>query len=133
MIFLEKRVLLLVFFILSISGIYAQSETDDLTLIMHYFDSFKKLNNSSPSEQVTQLGMENTIYITSESSNHQLNQLGTNNTIEFISFYGRDDLSLEVNQFGQENYIQILGENELIKSMKITQKGSHRILKIRNN
>ena len=133
MILFKKTMLLLGGVVLGVNGIYAQSEADNFKLITHYFESFKKINNSLSVKQVTQVGLENTIYIASKSSNHQLNQLGTKNTFEFISFYGRADLSLEVNQFGKENYIQILGENELIKSMKITQKGSNSILKIRNN
>lgn len=135
MLLFKKTVLLLCMLIFGVSCIYAQSDSEDFMLISHYFESFKNNDQirSSEFEQIVQVGQENTIYISSNSSNHQLNQFGKKNTFEFISFYGRSDTSFEVDQIGNENYIQVLGENELFNKIKIIQKGSNGSLKIRNN
>jgi hypothetical protein len=81
---------------------------------------------------ILQSGNFNYVNINSGTNSQNINQVGDKNSYEFISFYGRDDLNFEAQQIGNNNYIQVLGENSLINNMKIIQKSDFKTITIKN-
>ena len=81
---------------------------------------------------ILQAGNYNSINVKTSTNTQNVNQVGDYNNYEFISFYGRNDLNLEVQQIGNQNFVQILGENSLIDNMKIIQKSNFKTITITN-
>ncbi len=81
---------------------------------------------------VLQNGDYNLIHVKSSINKLSIGQVGDYNSYEFLSYFSRDDLNLEVQQLGSNNSIQILGENSLINNMKIIQKSNYKNITITN-
>ncbi len=91
---------------------------------------YNALNNAEL--HILQSGNYNLINIKTNANSLNVGQLGNYNSYEFISFYGRNDLNFEVQQIGNNNFIQVLGENALINNMKIIQKSNFKTIIITN-
>jgi len=94
-----------------------------------------QLNYNTPNNtelNILQSGNFNVINIKSTENNQNVDQVGDYNSYDFISFYGRTDLNFEVQQVGNNNLIQVLGENSLIDNMKIIQKSDFKTITITN-
>ena len=94
-----------------------------------------QLNYNTPNNtelNILQSGNFNVINIKSTENNQNVDQVGDYNSYDFISFYGRTDLNFEVEQVGNNNLIQVLGENSLIDNMKIIQKSDFKTITITN-
>ncbi len=122
----------------------AQIFYDNEDFVAHYLELFKN-NTANPNnpEQVLspyqkgsvvqQEGVDNYTNLQTKSNAINVKQQGRENFNEFITYYGREDLSIEVLQQGVGNSIQIYGENGLINNMKIIQKANHQDIIITNH
>lgn len=142
--------ILLLVIILSFLNVKAQKTEEDKHLINSYFQNItseqvlafaissnnlvKNSNNFVDARMlnIKQSGNYNLINIKAAVSNQSINQVGNNNGYEFISFYSRDGFNFEVQQLGNDNFIQVLGENSLINNMKIIQKTNAKTITVIN-
>jgi len=148
---MKKFNIISVLFVLVLFSLKSNAQqTDENTLIINrYFQSLNSeqilltennlkyaqsdLNTPNSTEiNILQSGNFNNININSSANNQSIGQVGNYNSYEFISFYGRDDLNFEAQQIGENNLIQILGENSLINNMKIIQKSDFKTITITN-
>ncbi len=91
-------------------------------------------NNVESSVVVVQIGDYNTSEITTSSDNKKqvLIQDGNKNNYEYNSYYSTVETDMKISQEGNNNDIQIFGQNNLTKNMKITQKANNQTIIIKN-
>lgn len=151
----NRNILLIIFLVFSVLSfkINAQQTDENTYIINKYFQNInnseqllgtesKSLNqNQEPINyniankadlNIVQFGNYNYINVKSNSINQDIGQVGNYNNYEFLTYYGRSDLNFEVQQIGNNNYIQVLGENSLIDNMKIIQKSDFKTITITN-
>lgn len=144
--------ILLIFGIISISflKINAQNTDENTFIIDQYFNNGPLENvlnaNFNPANElftannisgktyvnISQVGNNNVVDVKANSEIQNINQKGNKNNYEFISFYGRNDLNFEIQQLGNSNLIQVLGENSLINNLKIIQKSNFKSITVTN-
>lgn len=144
--------ILVLFMLLSVSflKVTAQQVDENTKMIEKYFENinseqilldqdntsskiatnFKSLTNSELN--ILQKGNFNLVNIKANISNLSVNQIGNSNNYEFLSYYGRNDLTFEVQQIGDNNLVQVLGENSIMDKMKIIQKSNAKTITITN-
>ncbi|WP_457616959.1 hypothetical protein [Lutibacter sp.] len=81
---------------------------------------------------ILQSGNYNAINVETSGNRLNISQVGENNSYEFITYYGRGDSNFEVQQLGNNNFIQVLGENSIIDNMKILQKSNNQTITVIN-
>lgn len=82
---------------------------------------------------ITQEGNYNNSYIISQSNNKQsIIQVGDNNSYEYYTYYNSMLSEINALQYGDNNDIQIFGQNELVKNISIIQKTNNQTLIIKN-
>lgn len=82
---------------------------------------------------VSQIGNYNTSYIlTNKKNNQNISQHGDDNNYEYISYYNSNASEVNVLQNGDNNDVQIYGQNELAKSISIIQNTNDKALIIKN-
>lgn len=81
---------------------------------------------------ISQIGSNNYINIKANSDLQNIEQQGSNNNYEFISYYGKKETNFEIQQFGNYNVIEVLGENTIINNLKIVQKSDFKRITITN-
>ncbi|NLP58077.1 hypothetical protein [Lutibacter sp. B1] len=151
----NRNILLIIFLVFCVLSfkINAQQTDENTYIINKYFQNInnseqllgtesKSLNqNQEPINyniankadlNIVQFGNYNYINVKSNSINQDIGQVGNYNNYEFLTYYGRSDLNFEVQQIGNNNYIQVLGENSLIDNMKIIQKSDFKTITITN-
>jgi len=94
--------------------------------ILNYVISNNNLLN------ISQIGNNNHINVKANSNIQNINQNGNHNNYEFISYNGKKDLNFEIQQSGNYNLIQVLGENSIIDNLKIVQKSDFKRITITN-
>ncbi len=128
----------------------AQNIKSDEVIVEEYMKSFQEINRGEASENlpipkegqyalnkefcstlVRQEGIGNYSNIQIEGK-LSITQKGGNNFSEFLTYYGRGNLTMNILQEGVGNSIQIYGENSLIDNMMIIQKASHQDIIITN-
>ena len=83
---------------------------------------------------ISQSGENNTIDISSTGKKIQLvRQVGDDNNYQYYSFYDSSSANLNINQFGDENDIQIYGHNSIIENLKIIQTTNNQTILILNH
>lgn len=120
-------------------------QTDDNTLAINNYFQINNKNqvNNNPSKldvtiqsyaNVVQVGRENNTYIKSLQSGDQqvIIQKGHQNNYEYYNYYSQENSSMQVNQVGNMNSIQVFGENSIMKDAIINQKGSFKSVIIKN-
>lgn len=120
-------------------------QTDDNTLVINnYFqiinDKPIERTESSPNYsaqsyvKLVQVGNENKIYINSlQTGDDQIvNQVGSQNKYNYYNYYSNENSSLNVNQEGTLNSLQVFGENSLMKDATIYQKSDFKSIVIKN-
>jgi hypothetical protein len=129
-----------------IGTVYSQSLSDDNTsMINNYFQNQKNgsiLNVPTTSEVkqivdadviITQNGNYNTSYIVCSSNEKQeINQQGNYNNYEYYTYYSTNPSQVNTLQYGDNNSVQIFGQNELAKNMTIIQNTNNQTLVIKN-
>ena len=122
----------------------AQQPDDNTLAINNYFQLISNqpdLNKSkniysdkSSYSNVVQSGDENSVYINSlqVGDNQSVKQVGNQNNYEYYNYYSKENSSLKVNQEGNQNSIQIFGENSLMKNAVINQKSDFKSIVIKN-
>ena len=143
-------VLYLVFFGLISFQLNAQISDDNTYIINKYFQnttseinsaasvidtnkSIAKKDNGVNSElNILQYGNYNYININTTGNKLNSSQVGNNNSYEFLTYYGRNDLNVDVQQIGNSNSVQVYGENSLINNMKIIQKSNFKTITVTN-
>ncbi len=92
-----------------------------------------ELSAQSSSIKLNQIGNYNQIDIKADVTDSQLvNQLGNQNNYTFINFYNNTPSKFDITQQGNGNFLQIYGENSIIKNLKIVQKSNAKTIIIRN-
>ncbi len=125
---------------------YSQSLTDENSkLITTYFQvqtntpvnhsTTGKVYQKSIGSDVTieQTGNYNDSYLISNSKNKQvIKQIGDSNNYEYYTYYNSNPTEVNTLQYGDNNDIQIFGQNELAKNISIVQKTNNKTLIIKN-
>lgn len=90
--------------------------------------------NMTSYANIVQIGSENNIEINSLQTGDEqvVNQTGNNNNYEYYNYYSKENSSMQVNQEGNLNSIQIFGENSLMKNAKINQKSDFKEIVVKN-
>ena len=130
-----------------ISGFTFGQFSDDSTLaIEQYFNGEYKPAGTEPRSvsdgtdallsevTIIQTGQENNVYIRSlQSGDEQLiRQNGQSNNYEYYNYYSQVNSTMQVNQDGTLNSVQVFGENSLMKDAVINQKSDYGAIIIRN-
>jgi len=123
----------------------AAQQTDENTLVINnYFQITNEkpiakattLSNSNAQSYVNlvQAGYENNVYINAlqTGDNQVINQKGKQNNYEYYNYYSTENSNLNVNQVGNQNSLQIFGENSLMKNAIIIQKSNYKGIVIKN-
>ena len=122
----------LVSFIIS-GSVYSQNIiVDDTETIQKYLyqNQDSKIEKSTDTDtNIYQIGEDNNIDIATSEENIQLvRQVGDANNYQYYTYYNSSKANLVINQFGDENDIQIYGHNSIVEQLKITQTNDQRIL-----
>ncbi|SDY04557.1 hypothetical protein SAMN05444411_11511 [Lutibacter oricola] len=145
-----KSILYLVLFGLITFQLNAQISDDNTYIINKYFqNTTSEINNTSllntnksvatssktVNSDLNILQYGNFNYVNIKASGNKLNssQVGNNNSYEFLTYYGRNDLNIDVQQIGNSNSVQVYGENSLINNMSIVQKSNFKTITIINH
>ncbi len=128
------------------STLSAQDFYNKEDFVAHYLKLFKNSTATVAPENTEQIsvpyqgksvvqqeGVENYTNLQTKSNAINVKQQGSENFNEFITYYGREDLSIDILQQGVGNSIQIYGENSLINNVKIVQKANHQNIIITNH
>jgi len=92
-----------------------------------------ELSAQSSSIKLNQIGNYNQIDIKADVTDSQLvNQFGNQNNYTFINYYNNTLSKFDITQQGNDNFLQIYGENSIIKNLKIVQKSNAKTIIIRN-
>lgn len=114
-----------VLFLTSISVFSQNIITNNTEAIQNYFyqtQSTKVENNLDSDTNIYQIGENNNINIDTSEDNIQLvRQVGDANNYQYYTYYNSSKANLVINQFGDENDIQIYGHNSIVEKLKITQ------------
>lgn len=114
-----------VLFLTSISVFSQNIITNNTEAIQNYFyqnQSTKVENNLDSDTNIYQIGENNNIDIDTSEDNIQLvRQVGDANNYQYYTYYNSSKANLVINQFGDENDIQIYGHNSIVEKLKITQ------------
>ena len=104
------------------------SEQPDLKENNHLYSDRSSYSN------VIQSGDENSIYINSLQfdDNQVVKQNGNQNNYEYYNYYSKENSNLKVNQEGNQNSLQVFGENSLMKNAVINQKSDFKSIVIKN-
>lgn len=142
-----KRIFFTIFFsVVCSSLLWAQIQDSNTEAINQYFqvnliqsESEKVASPKSGIQEmsyveVIQTGTNNNININSlQSGDEQIvNQTGANNNYEYYNYYSKENSSLEINQDGALNSVQVFGENSLMKDATINQKSNFESIVIKN-
>ena len=84
--------------------------------------------------EIVQTGKENNIHINSLQNGDEqvVNQTGQKNNYEYYNYYSNENSSMQVNQEGNLNSVQVFGENSLMKDAKINQKSDYKSIVVKN-
>ena len=89
--------------------------------------------NFSSDVTVVQTGNYNNSYIlTNTSSKQSVSQIGNRNNYEYYTYYNSNPSEVNTLQLGDNNDIQIFGQNELTKNINIIQQANNKTLIIKN-
>ena len=143
-----KRFILVIFCFISCTTLtYSQISDSNTDLITKYFqgESVSQTSNSknllSTKGQransyisIVQSGEENSVYVNSLNSgdSQEIDQAGNNNSYEYYNYYSRENSSMQVNQEGTLNSLQVFGENSLMKGATINQKSNFESIVVKN-
>ncbi len=122
----------LVLFIIS-GSVHSQNIiVNDTETIQNYLyqNQDSKIEKSIDTDtNIYQIGEDNNIDIATSEENIQLvRQVGDANNYQYYTYYNSSKANLVINQFGDENDIQIYGHNSIVEQLKITQTNDQRIL-----
>ncbi len=82
---------------------------------------------------IVQNGNYNNSYIvTNAKSKQSVNQIGDRNNYEYYTYYNSSPSEVNTLQLGNNNDIQIFGQNELTKNISIIQQTNNKTLIIKN-
>ena len=84
--------------------------------------------------EIAQTGTENNVNINSLQTGDEqvVNQTGRKNNYEYYNYYSKENSSMQVNQEGTLNSVQVFGENSLMKDAKINQKSDFKSIVVKN-
>jgi len=140
-----KILIILFVLIVAFPVVIKAQQTDDTTLaIQNYFqvanENAVAKNTPLPKSDVqsyvnlVQTGNENNTYINSlQAGDEQVgNQKGNQNNYEYYNYYSSENSNMIIHQEGDQNSLQIFGENSLMKNAIINQKSSFKSIVIKN-
>ena len=121
----------------------SDSNTEAITEYFQITQNEKVLSNATRTKidqnkasyvSIIQTGNENNVKINSlQTGDEQMvSQTGQQNNYEYYNYYSNKNSSMQVNQEGTLNSLQIFGENSLMKDAKINQKSDFKSLVVKN-
>ena len=140
----KKFVLTISILIFGINFLFSQEEKD---LYKHLYENnffipennhLQNISNNFSNGtgnfvSLDQIGNYNNIDIVKKfNASQKIAQIGDRNSYNFISFYSREALNLNVLQQGNSNALHIYGENSIIKNLSIVQKSNFKTIIIKN-
>ncbi|MCA0931260.1 hypothetical protein LCM02_02275 [Lutimonas saemankumensis] len=143
---MKRTVLSLLFGLLSYPVLMAQLSDSNTEVINQYFqvsvnetmvaktDNVKTKPKAGAYVEIVQTGAENNIRINSLQSGDEqvITQSGQKNNYEYYNYYSNENSSMQVNQEGTLNSVQVFGENSLMKDAKINQKSDFKSIVVKN-
>lgn len=139
---------LLLFVIINIGAQEINSE--DIYIINQYFQNIKtdnvkvaetnllnqqNINNNTiynSEVDILQTGNYNSINVKATSKKLDISQIGNSNNYEFITYYNANKINFEAQQIGNNNQLQVFGQNSIIDNMKIVQFSNNKTVTITN-
>ena len=96
--------------------------------------SQKSNTNMGSFVEIVQTGTKNNININSlQTGDEQIvSQTGQQNNYEYYNYYSNQNSSMQVNQEGNLNSVQVFGENSLMKDARINQKSDFKSIVVKN-
>ena len=128
----------------------AQQNNENTFIINQYFQSIKTENakivegnllnqqnintksNYNSEIVILQTGNYNNINVKANSKKVEINQIGNSNNYEFITYYNTNKINFEAQQIGNNNQLQVFGQNSIINNMKIVQFSNNKTITITN-
>lgn len=123
---------------------YSQSLNDENSNLIDNYFQLKSITTDTPQitqtqqntgsdVHIIQTGNYNSSYIISNVTNTQVvNQVGDHNNYEYYTYYNSNPSEVNTLQYGDNNDVQIFGQNELAKNINIIQKTNNQTLIIKN-
>jgi glucuronate isomerase len=106
-----------------------QLNTNPNYLINNNFNSIQ--NNTVVT--LNQLGNDNVIDLkTNLKDSQKVNQLGNKNNYTFINYYNANPSNMTILQQGNDNFLQVYGQNSLMSKISIIQKTNAKTLIVKN-
>jgi hypothetical protein len=113
--------------------IITQLNTNPNYLINNNVPSSANNLNASSVVKLNQLGDYNTIDLKANVNDSQnVNQLGNKNNYTFINYYNTNPSTMNVLQQGNDNFLQVYGQNSIASKISIIQKSNAKTLIIKN-
>jgi len=124
-----------------------QSDSNTIVIGKYFRNISKKANiqnsvknkivnyNNNIESTLTQTGNFNYSYIqtSNNKSSHNVTQQGNKNSVVLLSYYGGNNyINLATQQIGNNNSIQVIGNNSIAKKLKITQRANNSAIFVRN-
>ena len=140
---MKKLTFLLIIGLLVSLSIRSQNIIDDNTaLIDSYFKQHKEIETSAVKEKQTRYNND-VIVIQQGDNNHsfisilkenkqQVVQKGNDNNYEYYAYFGSVKSNIDTKQYGNNNSIQIYGQNNISKDLKINQNANNQTIIITN-
>ncbi|SNR84337.1 hypothetical protein [Lutibacter flavus] len=100
-------------------------------------DLFNQQNINSKSNYnsevaILQTGNYNSVNVKANPKKLDISQIGNSNNYEFITYYNSNKLNFEAQQIGNNNQLQVFGQNSIINNMKIVQFSNNKTITITN-
>lgn len=123
---------------------FSQNLSDQNSNLIESYFQLQTITTEAPAEtllqqnfdsdvSVVQTGNYNNSYIvTNTSSKQSLTQIGDRNNYEYYTYYNSSPSEVNTLQLGDNNDIQIFGQNELTKNINIIQQTNNKTLIIKN-
>lgn len=137
------RILSVLIVFISINS-FAQNLSDENSNLIESYFQLQTITTEAPAQAtlhqnlgsdvtVVQTGNYNTSYILTNSNSKQtVNQIGNRNNYEYYTYYNSNPSEVNTYQLGNNNDIQIFGQNELSKNINIFQNTNNKTLIIKN-
>ena len=144
---MKRTIFIILFGLLTYPVLMAQISDSNTEAINQYFQvninepakasqltNQKSDRNVGSNVEIVQTGIENNININSLQAGDEqvVTQAGQKNNYEYYNYYSKEDSSMQVNQEGTLNSVQVFGENSLMKDAKINQKSDFKSIVVKN-
>ena len=123
---------------------FGQNLTDQNSNLIESYFQLQTITTEARAEIAPQLNLgsdvtivqngnyNNSYIVTNAKSKQSVNQIGDRNNYEYYTYYNSSPSEVNTLQLGNNNDIQIFGQNELTKNISIIQQTNNKTLIIKN-